>query len=96
MAKFIVVGERIHCISPSIKRRLPSATGAISRARKAQIEAGADYRTSTSTGRRRRKTFRNGVTTIWESRDDIPLALDTAKAIEAGLSAQPQEGQTGH
>ncbi|HUM84164.1 MAG TPA: carbon monoxide dehydrogenase/acetyl-CoA synthase methytransferase subunit [Lachnospiraceae bacterium] len=91
MAKFIVVGERIHCISPSIKKALAERNPEPVLARaKAQIEAGADYLDVNigPGGEDAEDLMKWAVTTIQGACDDIPLALDTAntKAIEAGLS----------
>lgn len=91
MAKFIVVGERIHCISPVIReafeKRDPEP---ILKRAKEQIEAGATY-IDLNIGPAENDgedLMKWGVKLIQENFDNIPLALDTANkaAIEAGIS----------
>ncbi|MCI9547266.1 MAG: dihydropteroate synthase [Lachnospiraceae bacterium] len=91
MAKFMVVGERIHCISPVIReafeKRDPEP---ILKRAKEQIEAGATY-IDLNIGPAENDgedLMKWGVKLIQENFDNIPLALDTANkaAIEAGIS----------
>jgi len=91
MGKFIVIGERIHVISPSIREAFEKKDpGPILERAKAQIAAGATYidvniGPAESTGV---ELMKWAVTTIQEACDNVPLALDTANkaAIEAGIS----------
>ncbi|MDR2520121.1 MAG: dihydropteroate synthase [Eubacteriaceae bacterium] len=91
MGKFIVIGERIHVISPSIReafeKRDPEP---ILKRAKDQLAAGATYidvniGPAESTGV---ELMKWAVTTIQEACGNVPLALDTANkaAIEAGIS----------
>jgi 5-methyltetrahydrofolate corrinoid/iron sulfur protein methyltransferase len=91
MAKFITIGERIHCISPEIKRAIDEKDPEpILRRAKEQIEAGATYidvniGPAESNGE---EIMKWAVELIQGECDNVPLALDTAnmKAIEAGIS----------
>jgi len=91
MAKFITIGERIHCISPVIREAMATRNPEpiLKRARE-QLLAGADYLDvnigpAESDGE---ELMKWAVTTIQSNFDNVPLALDTAnqKAIEAGIS----------
>ncbi|MBP5166147.1 MAG: dihydropteroate synthase, partial [Oscillospiraceae bacterium] len=90
MAKFIVIGERIHCISPVIREAMNTMNPEpILKRAKEQIDAGATYLDvnigpAESNGP---ELMRWAVTTIQGAFDNFPLALDTANqaAIEAGL-----------
>ena len=91
MGKFITIGERIHCISPSIREAMATRNPEpiLKRARE-QLAAGADYLDvnigpAESDGE---ELMKWAVTTIQSEFDNVPLALDTAnqKAIEAGIS----------
>ncbi|MDR3209546.1 MAG: dihydropteroate synthase [Oscillospiraceae bacterium] len=91
MGKFIVIGERIHCISPVIKKAMEEKDPApiIQRARE-QIAAGAAY-LDVNIGPSEKggeELMKWAVTTIQDACDNIPLCLDTVnkKAIEAGIS----------
>lgn len=90
MGKFIMIGERIHCISPIIRdamaKRDPKPI--LQRAQE-QLDAGATYLDvnigpAESTGE---ELMKWAVKLLQENFDNVPLCLDTAnrKAIEAGL-----------
>ncbi len=91
MAKFIVIGERIHCISPAIREAMNNMDPEpILKRAKEQVAAGASY-IDVNIG----PAEKNGVALmqwavklIQENCDNIPLALDTSnmKAIEAGIA----------
>jgi 5-methyltetrahydrofolate corrinoid/iron sulfur protein methyltransferase len=91
MGKFVVIGERIHCISPVIREAMNTIhPEPILKRAKEQIDAGAGYLDvnigpAESNGPQLMKW---AVTTIQSAFDNFPLALDTANraAIEAGLS----------
>jgi 5-methyltetrahydrofolate corrinoid/iron sulfur protein methyltransferase len=91
MDKFIIIGERIHCISPVIKEALANRDPEpiIARGRE-QLESGATY-LDFNIGPAERdgeEIMKWGVKLLQENLDNVPLALDTAnqKAIEAGIS----------
>ena len=91
MGKFIVIGERIHCISPAIREAMNTRNPEpILLRAKEQIDAGATYLDlnigpAESNGV---DLMQWGVKLLQENFDNIPLALDTAnkKAIEAGIA----------
>ncbi|MDR1930402.1 MAG: dihydropteroate synthase [Treponema sp.] len=91
MGKFIVIGERIHCISPAIREAMEKMDPApILKRAKEQIDAGAAYLDvnigpAEKTGA---DLMKWAVKLLQENFDNIPLSLDTAnkKAIEAGIS----------
>lgn len=91
MGKFIVIGERIHCISPTIKKAMEEMNPEpILQRVKAQLDAGATYLDvnigpAESNGE---ELMKWAVTTIQNEFDNVPLSLDTSnqKAIEAGIS----------
>ena len=91
MDKFIVIGERIHCISPEIKEAMANRDPEpLLRRGKQQLEAGADY-LDVNIGPAERDgedLMKWAVTLLQENLDNVPLALDTAnkKAIAAGVS----------
>ncbi len=90
MSKFIVIGERIHCISPSIRKALAERNPEPILARAGeQIAAGADYLDVNigPGGEDAEELMQWAVKTIQSNCGNIPLALDTAnkKAIAAGL-----------
>ena len=91
MSKFLVVGERIHCISPAIKKAMENMdSGPIIQRAKDQIAAGASY-LDVNIGpaeKNGEELMKWAVKLIQESCDNIPLCLDTAnkKAIEAGIT----------
>ena len=91
MAKVVTLGERIHCISPVIRKAMAERDGApiIQRA-KEQLDAGATYLDvnigpAESDGE---ELMKWAVQLLQNEFDNVPLALDTAnkKAIEAGIS----------
>jgi 5-methyltetrahydrofolate corrinoid/iron sulfur protein methyltransferase len=90
MARFIAIGERIHCISPVIRKAMDEMNPEpiIQRA-KEQIAGGAGYidvniGPAESNGR---ELMQWAVKLIQSECDNIPLALDTSNmaAIEAGM-----------
>ena len=91
MAKFVVIGERIHCISPVIREAMNTMNPEpILKRAKEQLDAGATYLDvnigpAESNGV---ELMQWAVTTIQDAFDNVPLALDTAnmKAIEAGIA----------
>jgi 5-methyltetrahydrofolate corrinoid/iron sulfur protein methyltransferase len=91
MGKFIVIGERIHCISPAIRAAMETRDPApILQRAKEQIDAGASY-LDVNIGPAEKdgqELMKWAVKLIQENFDNIPLSLDTAnkKAIEAGIS----------
>jgi 5-methyltetrahydrofolate corrinoid/iron sulfur protein methyltransferase len=99
MSKFVIIGERIHVISPEIKEALATRNAApiIERA-KTQLEAGADY-IDVNIG----PAERDGVDIMkWivpelqAATDNAPLVLDTVNqnAIRAGLEVyNPVKGR---
>ena len=90
MAKFVTIGERIHCISPSIREAMNTKNPEpiLKRAHE-QIAAGATYLDvnigPAETGGE--ELMQWAVKTIQEACDNVPLCLDTSnrKAIEAGI-----------
>ena len=91
MAKFITIGERIHCISPVIRKAMAERDPApILKRAKEQLDAGATY-LDVNIGPAENDgedLMKWAVTLLQENFDNVPLALDTAnqKAIEAGIS----------
>ena len=91
MGKFVVIGERIHCISPVIREAMNTMNPEpILKRAKEQLDAGATYLDvnigpAESNGV---ELMQWAVTTIQDAFDNVPLALDTAnmKAIEAGIA----------
>ncbi|MCI9668796.1 MAG: dihydropteroate synthase [Oscillospiraceae bacterium] len=91
MGKFITIGERIHCISPSIREAMNNRNPEpILKRAKAQLDVGADYLDvnigpAESTGE---ELMKWAVKLLQSNFDNVPLCLDTAnrKAIEAGIS----------
>ena len=91
MGKFVVIGERIHCISPVIREAMNTMNPEpILKRAKEQLDAGATYLDvnigpAESNGV---ELMQWAVTTIQGAFDNVPLALDTAnmKAIEAGIA----------
>ena len=90
MGKFIVIGERIHCISPAIRKAMAERDPEpILKRAKEQLDAGATYLDlnigpAESDGE---ELMQWGVKLLQENFNNVPLALDTAnmKAIEAGI-----------
>ena len=91
MAKFIVIGERIHCISPSIREAMATRNPEpILKRAKEQLDAGATY-LDVNIGPAEKDgedLMKWAVQLIQSNFDNVPLCLDTAnrKAIEAGIS----------
>ena len=91
MAKFVTIGERIHCISPSIRKAMAERDPEpILKRAKEQLEAGATY-LDVNIGPAENDgedLMKWAVQLIQSNFDNVPLALDTAnkKAIEAGIS----------
>ena len=91
MAKFVVIGERIHCISPVIREAMNTMNPEpILKRAEEQLKAGATYLDvnigpAESNGV---ELMQWAVRTIQDAFDNVPLALDTAnmKAIEAGIA----------
>jgi 5-methyltetrahydrofolate corrinoid/iron sulfur protein methyltransferase len=91
MSKFVMIGERIHCISPAIRDAMANKNPEpILKRAKEQLDAGATYLDvnigpAESTGE---EIMKWAVKQLQENFDNVPLALDTAnkKAIEAGIS----------
>lgn len=90
MEKFMIIGERIHCISPSIRKALAERDPApILKRAKEQLEAGAQY-IDFNIGPAERdgeEIMTWGIKLLQSEFNNVPIALDTAnkKAIEAGL-----------
>lgn len=90
MSKFMVIGERIHCISPVIRKAFEERNPEPILARaKEQLDAGADY-LDLNIGPAEKdgeELMQWGVKLLQENFNNVPLALDTAnmKAIEAGI-----------
>ena len=90
MEKFMIIGERIHCISPSIRKALAERDPApILKRAKEQLEAGAHY-IDFNIGPAERdgeEIMTLGIKLLQSEFNNVPIALDTAnkKAIEAGL-----------
>ena len=91
MARFVTIGERIHCISPTIREAMANRDPApILKRAKEQIDAGATY-LDVNIGPAENggeELMKWAVRLIQDNFDNHPLCLDTAnsKAIEAGLS----------
>ncbi|RDY29250.1 carbon monoxide dehydrogenase [Romboutsia weinsteinii] len=90
MEKFMIIGERIHCISPVIRKALAERDPEpILKRAKEQLDAGAHY-IDFNIGPAERdgeEVMSWGVKMLQSELNNVPLALDTAnrKAIEAGL-----------
>lgn len=90
MGKFITIGERIHCISPVIRKAMAERDPEpILKRAKEQLDAGATYLDlnigpAENDGE---EIMQWSVKLLQEHFDNVPLALDTAnmKAIEAGI-----------
>jgi len=87
---FVVIGERIHCIAPPIRRAMDERDPApILERAAAQIKAGATY-LDVNIGPAEKdgpERMMWAVKLLQENFNNVPLALDTAnmKAIEAGI-----------
>ncbi|MBR6322231.1 MAG: dihydropteroate synthase [Lachnospiraceae bacterium] len=91
MSKFIIIGERIHCISPVIREAMNTMNpGPIVKRAKQQLDAGADYLdVNIGPAESNGETLMKWAVQLLQSEfDNVPLCLDTAnrKAIEAGIS----------
>lgn len=91
MSKFVTIGERIHCISPTIRKAMEERDPEpiLARARE-QLAGGATY-LDVNIGPAEKdgvEVMKWAVTTIQGALDNVPLSLDTANraAIEAGIS----------
>jgi len=91
MSKFIIIGERIHCISPVIRKAIEARDPEpILQRAKDQIAQGASY-LDVNIGPAEKdgeELMKWAVKLIQENCDNIPICLDTVntKAIEAGIS----------
>ncbi|MDR1961927.1 MAG: dihydropteroate synthase [Gracilibacteraceae bacterium] len=90
MGKFIVIGERIHCISPAIREAMANRDPEpILKRAKEQVEAGATYLDVNigPAAKDGEDLMQWAVKLLQENFDNIPLSLDTANkaAIEAGI-----------
>ena len=91
MAKFVTIGERIHCISPVIRKAMAERDPEpILKRAKEQLDAGATY-LDVNIGPAENdgeELMQWAVKLLQENFDNVPLALDTAnkKAIEAGIA----------
>jgi len=91
MGKFIVIGERIHCISPAIKKAMEIRDPQpILKRAKEQIAQGATY-LDVNIGPAEKggeDLMKWAVELIQSECDNVPICLDTAnkKAIEAGIA----------
>ncbi|MGN0785573.1 MAG: dihydropteroate synthase, partial [Candidatus Aphodomorpha sp.] len=89
--QFVTIGERIHCISPSIRRAMETYDeGPILKRAAEQIAAGATYLDvnigpAESNGP---ELMKWAVQLLQQNFNNVPLALDTVNkaAIEAGIS----------
>ncbi|WP_303863228.1 carbon monoxide dehydrogenase/acetyl-CoA synthase methytransferase subunit [Alkalibaculum bacchi] len=90
MAKFMVIGERIHCISPVIRKAIEERDPApILKRGKEQLDCGATYLDANiGPAEKNGEEIMQWMVQILQNEfDNVPLALDTAntKAIEAGI-----------
>ena len=91
MGKFIVIGERIHCISPSIRKAMEERDPEpILKRAGEQLAAGATY-LDVNIGpaeKNGEELMKWAVRLLQDNFDNVPLCLDTSnrKAIEAGIS----------
>jgi 5-methyltetrahydrofolate corrinoid/iron sulfur protein methyltransferase len=96
MSRFVIIGERIHCISPVIRKAMDEMNPEPILARcKEQLDAGATYidlniGPAESNGP---ELMKWAVQLLQSNFDNVPLALDTANmaAIEAGISVYNEE-----
>ena len=92
MSRFIVIGERIHCISPAIRKAMETRDPEpILKRAKDQLAQGAVY-LDVNIGPAEKdgeELMQWAVKLIQENCDNVPLCLDTVntKAIEAGIKA---------
>lgn len=96
MDKFMIIGERIHCISPTIRKAIEERNPEpIFKRAKEQLDAGANY-LDLNIGPARKdgeEIMQWAVKAVQSKFDNVPLALDTTnkKAIEAGLKVYNRE-----
>lgn len=96
MEKFMIIGERIHCISPTIRKAIVEKdTAPIFKRAKEQLEAGAHY-LDLNIGPAEKdgeEVMQWAVQALQKEFNNVPLALDTTnkKAIEAGLKVYNRE-----
>lgn len=96
MDKFLIIGERIHCISPAIRKAIAERNPEqILKRAKEQLDAGAHY-IDFNIGPAEKdgeEIMKWGVQLLQKEFDNVPLALDTTnrKAIEAGLKVYNRE-----
>ena len=103
MGKFVVIGERIHCISPCYPHRLWTSSDPEPILKRAaeQLDCQAPP-TWTSTSVLLRRTVPSAcmwaVKLLQENFDNVPLALDTAnkRAIEAGIKVYNRTERQAH
>ncbi|MDR2516079.1 MAG: dihydropteroate synthase [Spirochaetaceae bacterium] len=90
MAKFIMIGENIHCIAPSIRKAMDERDeGPILERAKKQLDAGATY-LDFNIGPKRKGSeglMSWGIKLLQSHFDNVPIALDTADIdeIESGI-----------
>ena len=90
MEKFMIIGERIHCIAPPIRKAIAERDPEpILKRAKEQLDAGAHY-IDFNIGPAERdgaEIMEWGVKLLQNELNNVPLALDTAnsRALEAGL-----------
>jgi 5-methyltetrahydrofolate corrinoid/iron sulfur protein methyltransferase len=90
MAKFVMIGENIHCIAPKIKAAMDARDeGPILERAKQQLDAGATY-LDFNIGPKRKGSqglMAWGVQLLQSQFDNVPIALDTADIdeIESGI-----------
>jgi 5-methyltetrahydrofolate corrinoid/iron sulfur protein methyltransferase len=96
MGKFIMVGENIHCIAPSIKKAMDERDEKpiLERAKK-QLDAGATY-LDFNIGPKRKGSeglMSWGIKLLQSHFDNVPIALDTADIgeIESGIKVYNRE-----
>ena len=91
MGKFIIIGERIHCISPAIRQAMDARDHEpiLQRAME-QLASGATYLDVNigPAAKGGEELMQWVVKLLQENCDNVPLSLDTAnkKAIEAGIA----------
>ncbi|WP_138205387.1 carbon monoxide dehydrogenase/acetyl-CoA synthase methytransferase subunit [Haloimpatiens lingqiaonensis] len=96
MEKFMIIGERIHCISPTIRKALAERNPEpILKRAKEQLDAGAHY-LDLNIGPAEKDgedVMPWAVQLLQNEFNNVPLALDTTnkKAIEAGIKVYNRE-----
>jgi 5-methyltetrahydrofolate corrinoid/iron sulfur protein methyltransferase len=91
MGKFIIIGERIHCISPAIRAAMEARDPEpILRRGREQLEQGATYLDVNigPAAKGGEELMRWVVRLLQDNFDNVPLSLDTVNksAIESGIS----------